>query len=312
MNVKGTLSLESIPEVFEDALNRFLNYILLQRGLADNTFQAYERDLKRYLEFTQEAGIAKPEDLTQEHLSLFVGTLNKLGLESSSLARNISTLRMFHRYLLSEKLLKTDPTVHLDLPKRSRKLPVVLDIHEMEKILKIPDLSSQKGIRDRAMMEFLYGTGMRVSELISICPSDLLENDGIVRVFGKGNKERIVPVNKTALKYVSEYRIKVRESLLKKGKSRDRLFLNLKGAPLSRVAVWLILKQYVKQASIDKNVSPHTFRHSFATHLLEGGADLRAVQEMLGHANIATTQIYTHVDREYLRDIIQTFHPRER
>ncbi|MFC1568620.1 site-specific tyrosine recombinase XerD [bacterium] len=302
---------EIIPQ-FKRALHQFLNHVLLDKGLSANTHIAYQRDLVRYLQFLQDKNILSLDAVRPEHLYDLLTLLGNVGMAPSSMARNLTTCRMFHRFLISEGISKQDPTANMDMPKQRRKLPVVLDIHEMESVLNCPDLSEKGGIRDKAMLEFLYATGVRVTELITLNQSDIMTEEGFVRVLGKGSKERLVPVGGLALDFVSRYQRTVREGLAKKGKGKDKLFLNLRGSPLTRVAVWMIIKQYVHQAKIGKNVSPHTFRHSFATHLLEGGADLRSVQEMLGHANIVTTQIYTHLDREYLRDVIQTFHPRER
>ena len=241
----------------------------------------------------------------------FIVLLNTLGLAESSVVRNISSIRVFHKFLLLEELVKTDPSQNIEVPKRGRKLPVFLELQEVIQLLNQPDLSTNRGIRDRALFEFLYATGMRVSELIGISQSDLIREEKFVRVFGKGSKERIVPVGDVAFSYIDRYLKVVRPSLAKKQIGRGVLFLSMRGKPLTRMAVWKILKAYVEAAGIRKNVSPHTLRHSFATHLLEGGADLRSVQEMLGHADISTTQIYTHLDREYLKEVIQTFHPRE-
>jgi len=233
-------------------------------------------------------------------------------MSSSSLARNITSIRMFHRYLLSEDINTSDPTSQIEIPKMQKKLPIVLEIPEIEKLLNQPKPSTPKGVRDKALLEFLYATGVRVSELITVTQSNLLCEEKVVRIFGKGSKERLVPIGDVALSCVDFYLQTVRPKLAIRRLGGDTLFLSLRGRPLTRMAVWQILKHYVQQADIRKRISPHTFRHSFATHLLEGGADLRAVQEMLGHVDVSTTQIYTHLDREYLRDVIQTFHPREK
>jgi integrase/recombinase XerD len=218
---------------------------------------------------------------------------------------------MFYRFLQSEKIVTSDPTTEIEIPKRIQKLPIYLEIEEIRRLLSQPDLSEQKGIRDRAILEFLYATGVRVSELIQVSQTDIMQDEKFARVLGKGSKERLVPIGDTALAFIAAYQQTVRVNLAKKRLAGDILFLNMRGQPMSRVAVWKLIKAYVLQANIQKEVSPHTLRHSFATHLLEGGADLRSVQEMLGHADISTTQIYTHLDREYLKEVIQTFHPRE-
>ena len=296
---------------FEHEMIQFMDHLMLEKGLSENTIKAYHCDLVRYLRFIWDKNVRELNDIRLEHLHELLSILDDLGMTAASLARNITTLRMFHRFLLGENITGHDPTVHLDLPKRRQKLPTVLDIEEIDKMMGVPDLSTKQGLRDRSILEFLYATGVRVSELIGLYYSDLYIEERIVRVTGKGNKERLVPVGNMALQFISRYQKEVREDLIRKRRSQDKLFLNLRGSPLSRVSVWMIIKTTAVQAGILKNVSPHTFRHSFATHLLEGGADLRSVQEMLGHSNIATTQIYTHLDREYLRDVIQTFHPRE-
>ncbi|MBN1780723.1 site-specific tyrosine recombinase XerD [bacterium] len=307
--------IHSLPQAltteYESAKARFLDHILLDRGLAENTMTAYQMDLERYFQFMQEQNVLIPDRIRKDHVQLYMHTLADIGLAETSLARNLTTIRMFHRYLSAELLADEDPTIHIETPRLHRKLPAVLEICEIEQILNQFDLTVPKGIRDRAMFEFLYATGVRVSELVQLLQKNFMPEEGFVRIFGKGNKERLVPVGQTAVQSVIHYQKHVRENLVRYSKSQDRLFVNMRGKPMTRIAVWMILKAYAGSAGIKKNVSPHTFRHSFATHLLEGGADLRSVQEMLGHANIATTQIYTHLDREYLRDIIQTFHPRE-
>ena len=306
--------IHSLPELnasFQTALDRFLNAVVLDRGLSDNTRQAYRNDLKRYLRFVQDDGLTEFHQVRSDCIRSFITSLGEAGLDGASVARNMTSIRMFHRHLISDNVLKSDPTSGVEMPKRTRKLPSVLEIPEVFRLLEQPDVRSDRGLRDRAMFEFMYATGVRVSELIRLTQADLLEKENLVRVFGKGAKERIVPVGKTALYYVQKYEKEVRRKLVQRRTSGDILFLNLRGRSLSRVAVWKLLKAYAARAGIRKNVHPHTLRHSFATHLLEGGADLRSVQEMLGHADISTTQIYTHLDREYLREVLRTFHPRE-
>ena len=273
---------------------------------------AYENDLRRYLNFLSEQGLEHINQVLAQHVRNLIVLLSDMGMSHSSLARNITSIRMFHRYLLSEDIHTHDPTSQIELPKMQKKLPVVLEIPEIEKLLNQPESSTSKGIRDKALLEFLYATGVRVSELVTVEQSNLLFKEKIVRIFGKGSKERLVPIGDVALSYVDRYLQTVRPKLSLRRLGGDTLFLSIRGRPLTRMAVWQILKHYVQQADIQKQVSPHTLRHSFATHLLEGGADLRAVQEMLGHVDVATTQIYTHLDREYLREVIQTFHPREK
>jgi integrase/recombinase XerD len=217
---------------------------------------------------------------------------------------------MFHKFLTREGTTKNDPTQNIDTPKHSKTLPEVLNQNEVDAILRQPDTSEHLGKRDRAILETMYATGMRVTELITLRQSNVYNQDEIVRIFGKGSKERLVPIGKSALEWINRYIQEVRGTLSKKGKGLDVLFLNARGRPMSRMAVWNMVKTYTAKAGIKKEVHPHTFRHSFATHLLEGGADLRAVQEMLGHSDISTTQVYTHIDREYLKEVHRTFHPR--
>jgi integrase/recombinase XerD len=240
-----------------------------------------------------------------------IAALSEMGLERSSLARNLSSIRMFYRYLLAEDILDRDPTENIEVPKQKQKLPTVLEIHEVESLLEQPDLMQSRGIRDKAILEVMYATGVRVSELTDLKQSNVMEEEGVIRVLGKGSKERLIPIGKIAINSVNGYIRTVRLNLARRRLCGDILFLSMNGRPLTRIAIWKMVKDYVKEAKISKNVSPHTLRHSFATHLLEGGADLRAVQEMLGHADITTTQIYTHLDREFLKEVIQTFHPRE-
>lgn len=291
---------------------RFLDHLGVERGLSQNTREAYRNDLWRYFAFLENQNVVDVAHISRTEVTRFIRFLTELGMASSSVARNLSAIRMFHRFLIEENVTETDPTIDIEPPKRERHLPMVLEIQEIEKLLEQPDTREPIGIRDRALLEFLYATGMRVSESISIAISQLHFEEKLVRVIGKGNKERIVPIGEIALEWVRRYLREVRPQWVKPGRSGDVLFLSVRGRPLTRYAVWKMLRFYVTQAGIQKPVSPHTLRHSFATHLLEGGADLRSVQELLGHADISTTQIYTHLDREYLREVIFTFHPRER
>jgi integrase/recombinase XerD len=284
---------------------------MIDKGLSSHTQAAYQNDIRRLLFFLQERGILDISESQAKDVRDLIVEMADTGMTGSSLARNISSIRMFFRYLLAEDISKNDIMADVEVPKRGRKLPTVLEIDEVERLLEQPDLSQPKGVRDKALLEFMYATGVRVSELIGLHQSDLMKEEGFVRVFGKGAKERIVPVGDMAIACVSKYCQSVRPLLAKRSLGGDILFLSMRGRPLTRIAVWKMLKAYILQTDIRKNVSPHTLRHSFATHLLEGGADLRSVQEMLGHADISTTQIYTHLDREYLKEVIQTFHPRE-
>jgi integrase/recombinase XerD len=237
--------------------------------------------------------------------------LGEVGLERTSITRIISAIRGFYRFLLTERMLTSDPTEHLEVKAVKRRLPDVLTIEEVDAILSQPDPSTNKGVRDKAVLEFLYASGARVSEVTELTLTQLWLADGLVKLFGKGKKERVVPVGKPAKDAVEKYLDHVRPLLTKPGKQTDAVFLNQeRGSAISRMTVWNIIQEYTKSARVEKNISPHTFRHSFATHLLEGGADLRIVQEMLGHADISTTEIYTHVDRSYLQEVHRTFHPR--
>ena len=293
-------------------IRRFLRHLKVEKNLADNTITAYEFDLKRFNEFVLSAKITSLEAVKSEDISRYIYTLYDLGLVEASIARNLSAIRTFYRFLFVEGDLKSNPTALVDTPKLTTKLPKVLSITEVLSLLEQPDLSDRLGIRDRAMLEFLYATGVRVSELIQIKLRDLSAENKLVRVIGKGGKERLVPCGEVAIHFVQRYIKDVRNSLIKPAsRPMDYLFLNWRGNPMTRMGFWKILQRYCKKAGIKQKISPHTLRHSFATHLLEGGADLRAVQEMLGHSDISTTQIYTHLDREYLLEVHKTFHPLE-
>ncbi|HWF44979.1 MAG TPA: site-specific tyrosine recombinase XerD [Candidatus Kapabacteria bacterium] len=288
----------------------YLNYLRIERGLSPNSLEAYRRDiekLERYLiPLNTTLTRVNPRDLYQ-----FLRALGESGLERTSVVRIVSGLRGFYRYLVTEKIILNDPTENLDVKSVRRKLPEVLSIAEIESILSQPDRSTKKGVRDRAILEFLYATGARVSEATTLRMTQLWLEEGLVKLFGKGSKERIVPVGRMARASMEEYLSTIRPLLLKSSKMTDAVFLNQeRGTGLSRMSVWNIIQEYAKSAKIEKAISPHTFRHSFATHLLEGGADLRVVQELLGHSDISTTEIYTHVDRSYLQEVHRTFHPR--
>lgn len=296
----------------KDLLQQFLDFLKIERSLAKNTQDAYKIDLIRYINYLDEKNLHNVEALQANHIIQYIDLLNDLGLASSSIARNLSAIRMFHRFLLGENQCSKDPTEIITLPKLSHKLPQILNVSDIDKLMEQPDLTEIKGVRDRALLEFLYATGVRVSELLSIKKSDLFFEQEFVRVFGKGSKERLIPIGEKAIYYVTNYQLTSRPILAQRGLHNDVLFLNWHGRPMSRMGCWKILRKYVEMANLNIHVSPHTLRHSFATHLLEGGADLRAVQEMLGHADISTTQIYTHLDREYLKEIHRTYHPREK
>jgi len=297
----------------EELLEKFLYHLSLERGLSSNTIESYKRDLKRYIKHLQTLKRKSFDKIKTQDISKLILKLNKRGLSSSTISRNLSAIKSFHKYLIRENLALKNPAEGIESPRLWRKLPVVLNIEEIKKLLDQPDESDPLSVRDKAMLEVLYATGVRISELINLKRSNLLFEIGCVRIFGKGNKERVVPIGEVAIDWVNRYLKDFRAELVNlKSKSGDFLFLNARGNRLTRMGAYKILRKYVNRAGIKKKVSPHTIRHSFATHLLEGGADLRAVQEMLGHADISTTQIYTQVDREYLKEVHRTFHPREK
>lgn len=291
------------------ALERFQDFLTLEQGASPRTNEAYGRDLDRFTAFALTKGAKAPTDVGARMLREYVYHLKDLGLAPASIRRNVSAVRTYFRFLLGEGLATRDPSERLEIPKRWRTLPDVMSVDEVERLLGAPTLDDPLAFRDRAMLELAYGAGLRVSEWISLAVRDLAFEDQLVRVFGKGSKERVVPIGRSAIGAVAVYLRELRPRL-ERGEGKGILFLNARGTPLSRMGAWTILRKYVERAGITKRVSPHTLRHSFATHLLEGGADLRAVQEMLGHADISTTQIYTHVDREYLRGVHRQFHPR--
>ncbi|MEO5815763.1 MAG: site-specific tyrosine recombinase XerD [Gemmatimonadaceae bacterium] len=290
-------------------LARFSDYVTLEQGLSPRTIEAYQRDLARFAEYAESKGISAPVDITAKVMREYVYHLKDLGLAPASIRRNVSAIRTYFRFLTGDGIVVRDPSERLETPKRWRSLPEVLTVEEVQTLLAAPTLDDKLVFRDRAMLELAYGAGLRVSEWITLGLRDLLLEDGLVRVFGKGSKERLVPIGRSAIGALAVY-IREQRPRLEKGEGKGILFLNARGKPLTRMGAWKILRGHVDRAGITKHVSPHTLRHSFATHLLEGGADLRAVQEMLGHVDIATTQIYTHVDREYLRQVHKSYHPR--
>lgn len=286
-------------------------YLRLERARSVHTIDAYLSDLRKLPEYLELRGWnISPAGIERMHLDDFLAYLNELGLAPRSQARLISALRNFYQYLLEEEIITSDPTELLRAPKLGRKIPEVLTYTEVNELLASIDLSTDHGMRDRAMLETLYACGLRVSELTSLQINHVYPDDQLIRIIGKGNKERIVPIGEEALKQIQFYITGVRQHLPKiKPEGESILFLNRRGGPLSRVSVFTAVKKYAAAAGIEKNVSPHAFRHSFATHLIEGGADLRAVQDMLGHESITTTEIYTHLDTDYLRETILSFHP---
>lgn len=290
-------------------LERFADHLALEQGYSPQTLDAYGRDLARMAEFASSRAAPRPVDVTPLLLRDFVYHLKDLGLAPASIRRTISATRTYFRFLLAEGILVRDPSDRLETPSRWRSLPEVLSADEVAMLLAAPSLDEPLAFRDRAMLELAYGAGLRVSEWISIGVRDLMLEEGLLRVFGKGSKERLVPLGRPAIGAVAIFLRELRPRL-EKGAGQGRLLLNARGQPLSRMGAWKILRKHVEAAGLTRTVTPHTLRHSFATHLLEGGADLRAVQEMLGHADISTTQIYTHVDREYLRSVHRQYHPR--
>ncbi|MDN7231505.1 site-specific tyrosine recombinase XerD [Staphylococcus haemolyticus] len=293
----------------ETIIEEYLKFIQIEKGLSENTIGAYRRDLKKYQLYMQEQKIAHIDFIDRQTIQECLGSLIDQGASAKSIARFISTIRSFHQFALREKYAAKDPTVLIETPKYEKKLPDVLDVEEVIQLLETPDLTKNNGYRDRTILELLYATGMRVTELIQIEIDDVNLIMGFVKVFGKGNKERIIPLGDTVIEYLDTYINNVRPQLLKKTVT-NVLFLNLHGRPLTRQGIWKLIKQYGLRANINKTLTPHTLRHSFATHLLENGADLRAVQEMLGHSDISTTQLYTHVSKTQIRQMYNQFHPR--
>ena len=288
----------------------FKQYLQLEKSLSDNTVQAYMQDIEKLTQYLLLINAERtPQQIELNDLEKFVKYISELGLTPSSQSRIISGLKNFYKYCLQEHIVTKDPTALLEAPKQKRSLPDVLSFNEIESIIAAIDLSTPEGMRNKAMIETLYSCGLRVTELVNLKISCLYLDVGFIRVIGKGDKERLVPVGSSAVKHINLYKNNTRVHIPLKPGNEDILFLNRRGRKLSRIMIFLIIKELAKLAGITKNISPHTFRHSFATHLVEGGADLRAVQEMLGHESITTTEIYTHLDREYLRDTLQRFHP---
>lgn len=294
----------------EDQLKDYMHYMMVEKGLSQNTIVSYERDLKSYIKYLQKVEqLSSLAEVTRLHIIGFLQGLKDTSKSSKTIARHIASIRSFHQFLLRERVLERDPSVHIETPQGERKLPKVLSVAEVEALLDAPKQGGAFGLRDKAMLELLYATGLRVSELIQLDISDVHLTMGFVRCLGKGRKERIIPLGNLAIEAVERYIERGRRELLGKN-ATDALFLNLRGERLSRQGFWKILKGLAKEARIEKELTPHTLRHSFATHLLENGADLRAVQEMLGHADISTTQIYTHVSKARMKDVYKQFHPR--
>lgn len=293
----------------EQHLDHFMNYLAVERGLAANTLEAYGRDLTRYADFLDKQGVSGIDAITPAHVVDFLGALRKEGLAPRSQTRSLVAVRTFHKFLVAEKISNLNPAARIESMRLTQALPQVLSPREVERLLAAPCEADAIGARDRAMLELLYATGLRVSELVGLKLGDVQALVGCVRTLGKGRKERVVPVGETALAELDVY-LQGARALLEKKSGSPYLFLNRSGQGLTRQGFWKIIKRRALQAGIRKNITPHTLRHSFATHLLENGADLRAVQAMLGHADISTTQIYTQVTRERLRRLHEQFHPR--
>lgn len=296
---------------WDQYINQFKHYLKLERSLSENSVEAYLRDVVKLKQFVENHNVPiTPLDITPAHLADFLEAINAMGLSAHSQSRIISGLKAFYKYLIYENIMEVNPMALVDTPRLGRKLPDTLEIHEIDELFNAIDHSKKEGPRNRAILETLYSCGLRVSELINLRLSNLHFEAGFLRVIGKGNKERLVPIGSSALKYIKIYIDEVRRhQVIQKGEE-DMVFLNRRGKRLTRVMIFTIIKNLTATAGLNKQVSPHTFRHSFATHMIEGGADLRAVQEMLGHESITTTEIYTHLDRDYLKQVIQEYHPR--
>ncbi len=294
----------------KDQINDYLRFGQVERGLSDNTIIAYSQDLNEFLQFLNKERIASwPTQATD--IDAFLARQKDLGKSNSSISRMISSLRKFYQWLARQNIQKLNPMIEIDPPKKEKRLPVALTVEEVNNLLAQPDINKKLGLRDRALLETLYATGMRVSELINLKEQNIHEELKLVKVFGKGSKERLIPISEVALDWLDRYQKQVREPLLlKTGKATDYVFLNNRGHMLTRQAVWQIIKRYCKMAGIQKDVTPHTLRHTFATHLLENGADLRVVQEILGHADISTTQIYTNLTQKHILQVYHKTHPR--
>ncbi|MDP8212688.1 MAG: site-specific tyrosine recombinase XerD [Candidatus Zapsychrus exili] len=294
----------------DNFIEEFINYLAVERGLANNTLLAYKRDLKKYAKYlSKKKGIKSPESIKRENITDFMYDQKQKGLSANSISRALAAIKMYHRFLVRERLVQEDPTNLVETPKLWKRIPDVLTLPEIESMINASKGRGTQAVRDNAVLELLYATGMRVSELVDLKIENINLEVGYVRCIGKGRKERIVPIGKNARASIVKYNEGVRKKMLK-GNFSQSLFLSRLGKKISRQSIWKIVKRYAKLAKIKKEIKPHTLRHSFATHLLEHGADLRSVQEMLGHSDISTTQIYTHVDRERLKLVHKQFHPR--
>ena len=291
-------------------LKLYISHLTFEQNLSQNSTEAYKKDITRFIDYLKRNGIDSPKNAQAKHIHRMLQLLTEIGLSENSLARNLSSIRGFYKFLIAENIIESDPTVHVDRPKIPRYLPVVLTYEEVETIFKTQDTNKHLGLRNRAMFETIYASGLRVSELLTLKINQVYFDQHIVRIFGKGRKERLVPISDSALDWIQKY-LDSGRPLLTKGRMTDNiLFLNKNGKAMSRMGFWKILEKAAKEGAVRKNVHPHTMRHSFATHLIENGADLRAVQEMLGHADISTTQIYTHLDRSHIEKQYRMYHPR--
>ncbi len=305
-------NLREINKKNQRLLSEFKNYLVLEKGLSDNTFNSYISDLKPFFHYIESININNLEDIKSKNVEEFLVALTKLELSTNTKARYLSSIKSFYKFALFYEYTKIDVCEVIELPSIKRKLPETLSYHQIEEIFGFIDITKPSGIRDRAMLETLYACGLRVSELINLKQGNIIKEMEVIRVLGKGSKERFVPIGASALNWIDEYKLNARGKFIKmfNQSSEDVLFLNKRGTKLSRMGLWKIIKSYTSQLKTEIDIHPHLFRHSFATHLLEGGADIRAVQEMLGHSDISTTQIYTHLDREILREVHKRFHPR--
>jgi integrase/recombinase XerD len=294
----------------QEFVKEYLSLLKIEKNLSENSISSYRNDLHKLIVFFDDLNLSDLNKVSAKHITDFFAKQREDGLTSTSVSRYASSVRGFFSYLKQQNYIQNNPTSKLSSTKLSRNLPSVLSFIEIENILDKPNIKTNLGLRDKAILEVLYSSGLRVSEALNLKISDLFLDDEVIRVIGKGSKQRIIPIGSSARQWLIEYLVRVRPLLQKKMKSENLVFLNSKGSKLSRMAIWKIVKKYCDEAGVDKEVHPHTFRHSFATHLLEGGADLRAVQEMLGHSDISTTQIYTHIDREYVKQVHRDFHPR--
>ncbi|MFA4983846.1 MAG: site-specific tyrosine recombinase XerD [Candidatus Omnitrophota bacterium] len=292
-----------------ELIETFLNYLSVERGLSRNTIISYQEDLNYYMDYLESAGINSLSRTTRDDISNFMFLQKDKGLSANSVARRLAAIKSFYRFLVKERILKSDPSSLIDSPKLWKKIPDALSVNEITRLLDQPNIRELQGIRDRAVLEALYATGMRVSEAANLKKDNLNLQVGFLRCIGKGNKERVIPLGKKAIQSLQRYLAIGRPKLLK-GRESEYLFLSRLGKRISRQSLWKIIRRYARQAGIKKPIRPHILRHSFATHLLERGADLRSVQEMLGHSNISTTQIYTHINKDRLKTIHRMFHPR--